>query len=48
MANRILTDLIDQVENYLHDQVCKGTISLQEAQTEIATNWLAVYNQMGK
>jgi hypothetical protein len=38
----------DQVENYLHDQVCKGTISLQEAQTEIATNWLAVYNQMGK
>ena len=37
----------DKVENYLHDQVCKGAISLQQAQTEIATNWLAVYKQMG-
>lgn len=37
----------DKVENYLHDQVCKGAISLQQAQTEIATNWLAVYQQMG-
>ncbi len=36
----------DQVENYLHTQVCNGAISLQQAQTEIATNWLAVYNQM--
>lgn len=36
----------DQVENYLHDQVCKAAIPLQQAQTEIATNWLAVYNQM--
>ena len=36
----------DKVENYLHDQVCSGAISLQQAQTEIATNWLAVYNQM--
>ncbi len=36
----------DQVENYLHDQVCKGAISLQQAQNEIATNWLAVYNRM--
>ena len=37
----------DKVENYLHDQVCNGSISLQQAQTEIATNWLAVYKQMG-
>ncbi len=37
----------DKVENYLHDQVCSGAISLQKAQVEIATNWLAVYNQMG-
>ncbi len=37
----------DKVENYLHDQVCKGAISLQQAQTEIATNWLTVYNQIG-
>lgn len=38
----------DKVENYLHDQVCSGVISLVEAQHEIATNWLAVYNQMPK
>lgn len=36
----------DHVENYLHDEVCKGNISLSEAQTEIATNWIAVYNRM--
>ncbi len=36
----------DKVENYLHDQVCSGAISLKEAQIEIATNWLAVYNRM--
>lgn len=38
----------DLVENYLHSQVCSGAISLQQAQIEIATNWLAVYNQMPK
>lgn len=37
----------DKVENYLHDQVCNGSISLATAQYEIATNWLAVYQQMG-
>lgn len=37
----------DKVENYLHDQVCSGAISLKDAQTEIATNWLDVYNKMG-
>ena len=36
----------DQVENYLHDQVCNGSISLQQAQMEIATNWLSVYHSM--
>ncbi|MBV9689592.1 MAG: HNH endonuclease [Ktedonobacteraceae bacterium] len=36
----------DKVENYLHDQVCANAISLREAQIEIATNWLAVYNRM--
>lgn len=36
----------DQVENYLHDQVCSGAISLSQAQYDIATNWLAIYNQM--
>src|SRR5437868_7021359 len=38
----------DQVENYLHDQVCSGAMSLKDAQKEIATNWLAVYNRMSK
>lgn len=36
----------DKVENYLHDQMCAGAIPLRQAQTEIATNWLAVYQQM--
>ena len=33
----------DKVENYLHDQVCLGVISLAEAQREIATDWYKVY-----
>ena len=37
----------DKVENYLHDQVCSGAIPLKQAQIEIATNWLAVYQRMG-
>jgi len=36
----------DKVENYLHNQVCSGAITLKQAQIEIATNWLAVYNKM--
>ena len=36
----------DQVENYLHDQVCAGKIPLRQAQIEIATNWLNVYHRM--
>lgn len=38
----------DKVENYLHDQVCSGKVSLADAQYQIATNWLAVYNSMPK
>lgn len=38
----------DEVENYLHDQVCSGAMSLKDAQNQIATNWLAVYNRMPK
>jgi hypothetical protein len=37
----------DAVENYLHSQVCSGAVPLLQAQQEIATNWLAVYQQMG-
>lgn len=36
----------DKVENYLHDRVCSGALSLAQAQEEIATNWLDVYNHM--
>lgn len=37
----------DEVENYLHDQVCQhSTMTLSQAQLEIATNWLAVYATM--
>ena len=38
----------DKVENYLHDQVCNGTLSLKEAQAEIVNNWLDVYARMPK
>lgn len=38
----------DKVENYLHSQVCSGAIALKQAQIEIATNWLAVYDRMPK
>ncbi len=36
----------DLVENYLHEQVCLGNISLSSAQQEISTNWLDVYNNL--
>lgn len=38
----------DQVENYLHDQVCSGKMTLKQAQIKIATNWLDVYQSMPK
>lgn len=36
----------DQVENYLHQQVCSGKLKLKQAQLEIASNWLDVYHHM--
>ena len=36
----------DKVENYLHDQVCSGKMSLAQAQAQIATNWFAVYQTL--
>lgn len=39
----------DQIENKLHDLVCSKTITLKQAQKEIATNWIAAYTKyMGK
>ena len=36
----------DLVENYLHEQVCLGNISLTSAQQKISKNWLEVYNNL--
>lgn len=36
----------DVVENWLHAEVCAGRKSLTEAQHEIASNWIAVYDAM--
>jgi hypothetical protein len=36
----------DKVENYLHDQMCSGAISLAQAQYEISTDWTGVYQKM--
>jgi hypothetical protein len=38
----------DKVENYLHEQVCSGAMSLQDAQNQIAHNWMNVYNNLPK
>ncbi|HSX40903.1 MAG TPA: HNH endonuclease signature motif containing protein [Candidatus Saccharimonadales bacterium] len=38
----------DKVENYLHAQVCMGAISLQQAQNEIANDWLDVYKSISQ
>lgn len=37
----------DQLESYLHDQVCSGKLSLAEAQEKIATSWSAAYQKSG-
>ncbi len=36
----------DKVENYLHQQVCNGAMSLQDAQYQIAHDWMTVYQNM--
>jgi hypothetical protein len=36
----------DRVESYLRAQVCAGAMGLAEAQRAIATDWLAVYQQL--
>ena len=36
----------DRVENYLHDQVCSGAMSLSDAQNAITSDWVAVYQSM--
>ena len=36
----------DKVENYLHKQVCDGVMSLQDAQYQIAHDWMTAYQDM--
>jgi hypothetical protein len=33
----------DKVENYLHAEVCSGSLTLEQAQREIAEDWYRVY-----
>ncbi|MBZ5661467.1 MAG: hypothetical protein LAO08_13760 [Acidobacteriia bacterium] len=34
----------DRVENYLHAEVCSGSLTLEQAQREIADDWYRVYS----
>lgn len=38
----------DRFENYLHNAVCSGSMSLLEAQKEIATDWLTNWKNAGQ
>ena len=37
----------DRVEDILHYKVCRGEISLHDAQVLIATDWISVYKTLG-
>lgn len=36
----------DRLENELHKRVCAGKMSLEQAQTGIAQNWIELYNEV--
>jgi len=36
----------DKVETYLHEQVCRGSLTLAQAQNEMRTDWVAVYQRV--
>ena len=38
----------DRFENYLHNQVCSGSMSLSDAQKEISTNWFYYWDKAGR
>jgi hypothetical protein len=38
----------DQVENYLHSEVCSGGMTLTQAQDAIRTDWVKVYYQISQ
>jgi len=35
----------DQLETYLHQQVCAGKLDLKTAQRDIATDWISAYKR---
>jgi hypothetical protein len=35
----------DQLEDYLHESVCRGTISLANAQKDVANDWISAYKK---
>lgn len=35
----------DQLENYLKRAICKGSVTLKQAQFEISTNWITAYKK---
>ena len=38
-----------RLENYLHEAVCAGPMPIDQAQREIAQNWIATYQKyLGK
>ena len=37
----------DRLENWLHAGICAGTITLEKAQHDIATDWIAAYRAAG-
>ncbi len=38
----------DALENKLHKLACAGTITLEQAQKEIASDWIAAYRKYVK
>ena len=38
----------DRFENYLHNAVCTGSMTLAEAQKEITTNWIDSWQKAGQ
>lgn len=38
----------DDLEDYLHDQVCSGSMLLAEAQLSIARDWIAAWERAGR
>jgi 5-methylcytosine-specific restriction endonuclease McrA len=35
----------DRLENYFHEQMCKGSMTMEEVQQQISTNWITAYTK---